>query len=126
MNNLIAALTAAYVLSQIPTTLPPRLSRKLAASLSEVDYVHSNSNRISAEVRRILRLPAGNLQTSLAQEVEDIGKRKNEVSKTKLESDAASKYFANLFRDSGENRTFVENIDLDAPLPGGLAAAQEA
>lgn len=126
MNNLIAALTAAYVLSQIPTTLPPRLSRKLAASLSEVDYVHSNSNRISAEVRRILRLPAGNLQTSLAQEVEDIGKRKNEVSKTKLESDSASKYFANLFRDSGENRTFVENIDLDAPLPGGLAAAQEA
>lgn len=114
------------MLSQIPNTLPPRLSRKLAASLSEMDYVHSNSTRISAEVRRILRLPANNLQTSLAQKVEDIGKRKNEVSKTKLESDVASKYFANLFRDSGENRTFVENIDLDAPLPGGLAAAQEA
>lgn len=118
-------MTAAYVLSTIPTTLPPRLSRKLAASLHKVDYVHSNSNRISAEVRRILRIPAGNLQTSLAQDIEDIGKRKNEVSKTKHESDTASKYFSNLFRDSGENKRFVENVDLDAPLPGGLAA-QEA
>lgn len=110
------------MLSCIPETLPPRLSRKLAASLSEMDYVHSNSNRISTEVRRILRLPAGNLQTSIAQDIEDIGKRKCEVSKTKHESDAATKYFSNLFRDSGENRTFVENVDLDGPLPGGLGA----
>ncbi|GKZ70606.1 mitofusin [Aspergillus niger] len=118
----IAALTAAYMVSSIPTTLPPRLSRKLAATLSEMDYVHSNATRISSEVRRILRLPAGNLQTSLAQDIEDLGRRKHEVSKTKQESDAACKYFSNLFRESGENRTSVENIDLDAPLPGGLAA----
>ncbi|KKK19904.1 hypothetical protein P175DRAFT_0448517 [Aspergillus ochraceoroseus IBT 24754] len=115
-----AVITTAYVLSSIPTTLPPRLSRKLAATLSEMDYVHSNANRISIEVRRILRMPAGNLQTSLAQDLEDIGRRKQEVSKTKHESEVASKYFANLFRNSGENRTSVENIDLDAPLPGGL------
>lgn len=110
------------MVSSIPTTLPPRLSRKLAATLSEMDYVHSNATRISSEVRRILRLPAGNLQTSLAQDIEDLGRRKHEVSKTKQESDAACKYFSNLFRESGENRTSVENIDLDAPLPGGLAA----
>lgn len=116
----IAALTAAYVLSCIPSTLPPRLSRKLANSLSEMDYVHSNSNRISTEVRRILRLPAGNLQTSIAQDIEDIGKRKSEVTKTKQESESATKYFTNLFRDSSENRTSVENVDLDGPLPGGL------
>lgn len=121
----LAALTAAYVLSSIPTTLPPRLSRKLAASLHEMDYVHSNANRISTEVRRILRIPSGNLQTSLAQDVEDLGKRKSEVSKTKQESDVANKYFSNLFRDSGENRRLVEDIDLDAPLPGGLAAAHD-
>lgn len=82
--------------------------------------MHSNSNRISTEVRRILRLPAGNLQTSIAQDIEDIGKRKSEVSKTKHESEGATKYFANLFRDSSENRTSVENVDLDGPLPGGL------
>ncbi|KAE8356705.1 hypothetical protein BDV28DRAFT_64852 [Aspergillus coremiiformis] len=117
-----AALTAAYVLSTIPTTLPPRLSRKLAVALEETDYVHSNATRISAEVRRFLRFPANNLQTSLAQDIEDLGKRKHEVSKTKVESESACKYFSNLFRECGENRTSVENIDLDGPLPGALAA----
>jgi mitofusin len=117
-----AAVTVAYVLSSIPQTLPPRLSRKIAATLSEMDYVHSNSTRISSEVRRILRLPANNLQNSLAQDVEDLGRRKQEVSKTKEESEVASKYFANLFRESTDNRTSVENIDLDGPLPGGLGA----
>ncbi|RMJ28589.1 Transmembrane GTPase fzo1 [Aspergillus sp. HF37] len=117
-----AALTAAYVLSAIPTTLPPRLSRKLAATLAEMDYVHSNASRISSEVRRILRLPAGNLQTALAQGVEDLGRRKLEVGKTKGESEEASKHFSNLFRESSENRRSVEDIDLDAPLPAGMGA----
>lgn len=121
-NDFKAALTAAYVLSAIPTTLPPRLSRKLAATLAEMDYVHSNASRISSEVRRILRLPAGNLQTALAQGVEDLGKRKLEVGKTKSESEAASKHFSNLFRESSENRRSVEDIDLDAPLPAGMGA----
>lgn len=84
--------------------------------------MHSNSNRISAEVRRILRLPASNLQTSIAQDIEDLGKRKTEVTKTKQESETATKYFTNLFRDSSENRSSVENVDLDGPLPGGMGA----
>ncbi|EAU33929.1 conserved hypothetical protein [Aspergillus terreus NIH2624] len=117
-----AALTTAYVLSSIPTTLPPRLSRKLAAKLFELDYVHTNASRISSEVRRILRIPATNLQNSLAQDIEDLGRRKHEVTKTKQESETACKYFSNLFRDSSENRRSVESIDLDGPLPGGLAA----
>ena len=109
------------MLSAIPTTLPPRLSRKLASTLAEMDYVHSNSTRISSEVRRILRLPASNLKTALAQGVEDLGRRKQEVTKTKGESESASKYFSNLFRDSNDNRRAVEDIDLEAPLPPGLA-----
>ncbi|KAK4861016.1 hypothetical protein LT330_003932 [Penicillium expansum] len=121
-----AVLTTAYVLSSIPTTLPPRLSRKIAATLAEMDYVHSNANRISTEVRRMLRMPAGNLQTCLSQDIEDLGRRKQEVTKIKQESDVATKYFSNLFRDSSENRRSIENLDLDAPLPGGMAAAMQA
>ncbi|KAJ5653831.1 hypothetical protein N7490_000834 [Penicillium lividum] len=117
-----AALTAAYMLSSIPSTLPPRISRKIAAALAEMDYVHSNANRISSEVRRILRLPAKNLQTSLAQDIEDLARRKQEVSKVKQESQVATKYFANLLRDSSENRRSVENLDLDGPLPGAMGA----
>ncbi|KAL1965674.1 hypothetical protein VTN77DRAFT_5174 [Rasamsonia byssochlamydoides] len=116
-----AVLTAAYLVSAIPNTLPPRLSRKLAASLAEMDYVHSNAARISSEVRRVLRMPAANLQTCLAQGIEDLGRRKDEVSKVKQESEMASKYFSNLFRESLENRRAVEQVDLEGPLPGALA-----
>lgn len=118
----LAVLTTAYVLSSIPTTLPPRLSRKIAATLADMDYVHSNANRISSEVRRILRLPANNLQSSLAQGIEDLARRKQEVGKVKQESDVALKYFANLFRESGDNRRSVDDLDLDGPLPGGMGA----
>ena len=110
------------MLSTIPTTLPPRLSKKIAATLSEMDYIHSNANRISTEVRRILRLPANNLQASLAQDIEDLARRKQEVSKVRQESEVASKYFANLFRESGENRRSVEDLDLDGPLPGAMGS----
>lgn len=87
-----------------------------------MDYVHSNATRISSEVRRILRLPAKNLQTSLAQDIEDLARRKQEVAKVKQESEVATKYFSNLFRDSTENRRSVEDLDLDGPLPGAMGA----
>ncbi|EED22876.1 transmembrane GTPase Fzo1, putative [Talaromyces stipitatus ATCC 10500] len=116
-----AILTTAYVLSIIPQTLPPRLSRKLAASLAEVDYVHSNASRISAQVRRVLGIPASTLHSQLVQGVEDLARRKEEVTKIKQESEVARKYFANLFRESQESRRTVDQIDLEGPLPGALA-----
>jgi mitofusin len=70
-------------------------------------------------------MPASNLQNCLAQDIEDLGRRKQEVSKTKQESEVASKYFTNLFRDSTNHKTSVEDIDLDGTLPGGLGAYQE-
>ncbi|KAJ5250256.1 hypothetical protein N7489_000666 [Penicillium chrysogenum] len=109
-----------------PDHSSPRLSRKIAATLAEMDYVHSNANRISTEVRRMLRMPAANLQTCISQDIEDLGRRKQEVTKIQQESDVATKYFSNLFRDSSENRRSIENLDLDAPLPGGMAAAMQA
>lgn len=116
-----ALLTVAYMVSSIPKTLPSRLSRKLAATLGEMDYVHSNANRMSSEVRRILHMPSSHLQSCLEQGIEDLAKRKSEVSKVKSESEVAFKYFANLLRESGESRNTLQQIDLDAPLPGGIA-----
>lgn len=116
-----AALTVAYVLSTIPQTLPTRLSRKLAASLEELDYVHANASRISGEVRRVLRMPAGNLQSCLAQGLEELARRRESVTRSKNESETASKYFTQLLRASREQREAVESVDLEPPLPGALA-----
>lgn len=116
-----AALTVAYIASQIPTSLPSSLSRKIATTLAEMDYVHSNAHRVSSEVARVLRLPATRLQTTLEAATEELSKRKDETTKIKHESEVARKYFSNLFRESEENRRSVEQIDLEAQVPGIMA-----
>ncbi|EXJ84005.1 mitofusin [Capronia epimyces CBS 606.96] len=116
-----ALLTVAYVLSSIPQTLPPRLASKLSATLAQMDYTHSNANRIAGEVRRVLRFPAQQLTTDLARGVEDLKQKKEDVTKVKHESQVARKYFGNLVRDSSETRRRVTGIDLEGP-PGAVGA----
>ncbi len=121
LTDLAAVFTVAYILSTIPQTLPPRLASKLSVTLAQMDYTHSNANRIAAEVRRVLRYPAQRLTTDLAQGVEELRQKKEDVTKTKRESEVARKYFGNLVRDSSETRRRVSGIDLEGP-PGAVGA----
>ncbi|KAI1417470.1 hypothetical protein F5Y13DRAFT_151073 [Hypoxylon sp. FL1857] len=117
----LAAVSAAvYVVQQIPHSLPQRLSNKISAQLASMDYVHVNSERISSSVRKVLRFPADNLRVSLTRSVEQLGTRREKTVKVRGESEVALKYFGNLVRESAHQRTFVEDIDLDAhPHPQG-------
>ncbi|KAI1104701.1 hypothetical protein F4804DRAFT_306564 [Jackrogersella minutella] len=111
---------AAYVVQQIPHSLPHRLSSKISAQLAAIDYVHVNSTRISSSVRKVLRIPADNVRVALTSSVEQLGKRREETLKVRGESEVALKYFGNLVRESAHQRTFVEDIDLEAhPHPQG-------
>ncbi|EZF89514.1 hypothetical protein H110_00188 [Trichophyton rubrum MR1448] len=114
-------LAGAYILSQVPTALPSSLSRKIAVTLAEMDYIHTNATRISGEVGRVLRVPATRLQSTLQIASEELFRRKEEVEKIKAESEIAKKYFSNLFRESTEHRRTVEQIDLDAQAPPAAA-----
>ncbi|KAI1484683.1 putative mitochondrial fission protein [Biscogniauxia mediterranea] len=105
---------AAYVLQQIPQSLPHRLSEKLSAQLAAIDYVHSNSTRISSSVRKVLRFPADNLRVGLTRSVEQLGTRRDETLKVRSESEVALKYFGNLVRNTAHQRSVVEEVDLDA------------
>ncbi|KAI5457714.1 hypothetical protein BGZ63DRAFT_364089 [Mariannaea sp. PMI_226] len=120
LPGLLVAVVAAsaYVLQQIPNSLPPRLASKISTQLAEFDYVHSNSARISSSVRKVLRFPADNLRVGLDQSVKDLSAKRDETAKVKDESARASKYFTNLIRSSQDQRSNVEAIDLDAPPPG--------
>ncbi|OJD13453.1 hypothetical protein AJ78_06087 [Emergomyces pasteurianus Ep9510] len=120
-----AFLTASYLLTQIPNALPANISRKLSETLAEIDYIHTNATRISSEVRRVLRMPSSRLQSTLQTATEDLAKRKDEVGKTKQQSEIASKYFSNLFRESSEARRTVEQVDLESPLPASMAQYQQ-
>ncbi|KAF4511690.1 hypothetical protein G6O67_003463 [Ophiocordyceps sinensis] len=116
---IVAAVAAsAYVLQQIPNSLPQRLAMKISVHLAEIDYVHSNSTRISSSVRKILRIPADNLRSALEQSVKDLGSRLDETAKVKGESDKAAEYFRTLVSESEMQRSMVEDVDLDAPPPG--------
>jgi mitofusin 2 len=87
-----------------------------------MDYTHSNSARIASEVRRVLRYPAQNLAADLANSVEELRQKKEDVSKIKRESEVARKYFANLVRDSDEARRRVSGIDLEGGPAGAIGA----
>ncbi|QYT03069.1 GTPase FZO1, transmembrane location [Trichoderma simmonsii] len=112
----VAAIAAsAYVLQQIPNSLPHRLARKIEAQLAEIDYVHTNASRISGSVRTVLRMPADNLRVGLDHSVKDLNKKRDETVKVKGESERASKFFRKLVGESQVQKNMVEGVDLDTP-----------
>ncbi|KAK4177459.1 putative transmembrane GTPase FZO1 [Triangularia setosa] len=113
-----AAALAFYVLSQIPHSLPARLSQKIATQLEAMDYVHQNSSRISGKVRKVLLIPANNLRVGLQKSVEQLGARRDETVKVRKESSDALRYFGNLVQRSAHQRQVVEAVDLDGHPPG--------
>ncbi|KAF4551160.1 Transmembrane GTPase fzo1-like protein [Elsinoe fawcettii] len=120
---LAVALSLSYALSSIPSTLPLTLSRKLSLALAEVDYTHSNAQRISNEVRRALSYPAARLREGLQRGVERLADEREGKRKTLAESQVARKYFSNLVREAGDVRTRVEGVDLEGNV-GVYEAAQ--
>ncbi|KAI1321267.1 transmembrane GTPase fzo1 [Xylariaceae sp. FL0255] len=116
---------AAYILHQIPQSLPHRLSTKLSAQLAAMDYVHANSTRISKSVRKVLGFPAEHLRVGLQLSVQKLCTRRDDTLKIQTESEVALKYFGNLVRKSLHERTLVADVDLDAhpqTAPAGLPA----
>lgn len=120
LPGLVVAVFAAsaYIVQQIPNSLPPRLAAKISSQLHELDYVHSNSSRIATAVRRVLRVPADNLRVGLEKSVNDLAKQREETTKIRGESERAARYFGGLVRESDDERARVREVDLDAPVPG--------
>ncbi|KAL1297720.1 hypothetical protein AAFC00_006264 [Neodothiora populina] len=113
-----AGLAVSYALNSIPHSLPRRISAKLSHELDELDYVHSNSTRISGEVRRALKFPADKLREGLQRGVEKLQEQRKEKVKLQTESEVARKYFGNLVRESGDIRGRVVRVDLEGVAPG--------
>ncbi|EON63983.1 hypothetical protein W97_03213 [Coniosporium apollinis CBS 100218] len=117
---LTVILGISYALASIPRSLPRRLSSKLSAQLAELDYTHKNALRISSEVRKALKFPAGELQSELSRNARELRGKKEETSRFRDEAEHALKYFTNLVRKSGRIRNVVENVNLEGPAPGAL------
>ncbi|XMA15347.1 hypothetical protein WAI453_008138 [Rhynchosporium graminicola] len=123
LPGIVATAVAAtyYILLQIPHSLPQRLSSKISTQLADIDYVHSNSTRITSSVRKVLRFPADNLRVGLQRSVEQLGSKREETRKIRSESEVARKYFGNLVNETGRIRNTVDAVDLEGPAPGVAA-----
>lgn len=97
------------------------MASKLRGTLSQLEYTHTNSLRISSEVRKVLRYPAENLRAGLQKSVVQLAEKRAETLKVKGESEVARKYFGNLVRESAEGKRGVEDVDLEGgpQVPGG-------
>jgi len=115
----IAAVAAsAYILQQIPKSLPPRLAAKITQQLADMDYVHGNSARIASSVRKVLRYPADNLRVRLEQSVKELDHRRDETVQTRAESERAANFFGDLALKSEMERSKVNDVDLETPPQG--------
>lgn len=115
---LAIGLGVSYAIASIPTSLPRRLSAKVASQLAAIDFTHSNALRISSEVRKALKIPADNLRVGLQRRFEELQSQREETSKVRAESEVARRYFGNLVRTSSEIRQGVQRVDLEGPAPG--------
>ncbi|KAL6721709.1 mitofusin [Lecanora helva] len=114
-----------YALHSIPTSLPTNLSHRIRHTLALLDYTHTNSARISAETRKILRFPAESLREGLQNSVRELEEKREERWKVKRDSEVARKYFGNLVREAQEGRGKVEGVDLEGPAPGVAGGFEE-
>lgn len=80
-----------------------------------MDYVHANSSRISASVRKVLRFPADNLRVRLDQGVKDLGDRREDTIKVRGESERAASFFGGLVVKTDTQRGVVNEVELDTP-----------
>ncbi|KAB8356413.1 hypothetical protein FH972_023996 [Carpinus fangiana] len=112
------ALGVSYAITSIPTSLPRRLSAKVASQLSAIDFTHSNAQRISSEVRKVLKIPADHLRIGLQRTFEGLQNQREQTGKICTESKVARKYFGNLVRSSEEIRSSVQHVELEGPAPG--------
>lgn len=104
---------AAYVLHQVPNFLPRCMSAKISASIVQLDFVHTNCERISAEVRKVLQFPTDNLRMGLQLSIDKFATKREAMRKAKGESEVAWKYFANLVVESRDSITSVGDVNLE-------------
>ncbi|KAK6350059.1 mitofusin [Orbilia brochopaga] len=105
---------AYYLVSDVQRAIPKKLAKKIKRELTEMDYVHLNSERISKEVRKVLRFPAEELRSGFQKNIEGLKIKKEEATKRKGECEVANKYFGNLLRESREHAGVVRRYDLEA------------
>ncbi|SCW03635.1 LAFE_0G14818g1_1 [Lachancea fermentati] len=103
----------AYLIHDLPRALPSNLSHKYQIKLQETDYTDANANRISKEVREVLKFPSREIlkySESVLNEKQTIRKE----TEKKLQNNILSLKFFNKLLDRARSQSdLVEQVNLD-------------
>ncbi|KAK9468935.1 hypothetical protein V1512DRAFT_289422 [Lipomyces arxii] len=111
--SVAAVCSVVYLISDIPNVVPRKLAKKIKAELESLDYVHANSDRISAECRKVLKIPSEDLRSAFQQQLDEQVTQRNERSKQIGHAEEAHRYFSRLSRDAKGNHHMITKFDLE-------------
>lgn len=110
---LAGLLGAVYLIHDLPRALPQNLSIKYKSTLEQKEYAHANAERISREVREVLKIPTREILKSCELVIDKKQAVKKDL-ETKLANNALStKFFGQLLERATSQRQIVERINLD-------------
>ncbi|KAK9389905.1 hypothetical protein V1515DRAFT_176749 [Lipomyces mesembrius] len=121
--GLVLVCGAVYVISDIPNVVPRKLAKKLKRELESVDYIHTNSDRISGECRKVLKYPAEDLRSAFQQLLDEKASQKNERIRQMSHAKESLRYFSRLYEDSRCNWGLISELDLEGVITGGSTDA---
>lgn len=101
------------LLSDIPNALPRKLARKIRQQLQDMDYIHSNADRVAKESRKVLKYPADDLKTGFQRHIDKQHKSVEDRKQMKKDSETAAKYFGNLLREVKQEKMAISTLDLE-------------
>ncbi|AMD20832.1 HDR090Wp [Eremothecium sinecaudum] len=108
-----SVLGVAYLISDLPRALPMNLSRNYGKKLHELDYIHSNADRISKEVREVLKIPTREI-VKTCELLLDRKQAQRAKLESKIEDNRASVvFFDGLAQRASKHHRILEEINLD-------------
>ncbi|GAV55316.1 hypothetical protein ZYGR_0AS06400 [Zygosaccharomyces rouxii] len=106
-------LGAAYLVHDLPRALPQNLSLKYKKALRDSDYVHANAERISKEVREVLRTPTREILRSCELVIEKKNGAQRELEKRRQDNTLSMKYLQQIHERAASQHKIVERINLE-------------
>lgn len=110
----VGGFTIFYLVNDIPNAFPRKQAKKLRKQIIELDYAHTNADRISKECRLVLNFPSrqvmNNFQTSIDKRIGEKERLEKEIRNANI----SCEYFKGLSKQICHQETAVQEIDLES------------
>lgn len=108
-----ALLTSSYLICDISRAVPLNLLIKYKKTLKELDYDHSNSERICNEVRNVLKVPTRAIISSFEMKLEEQSRECREIEASKAQNALSTSFFKQILDKTNNQKRVVDSLNLD-------------